>query len=128
MIHVRYCHIFRIRKPLTPKRFLYLDFPTPLSPIIKIFSVVRTSLSIFQTKFWSLNQFPFYIPVDLLLNSAKPWDNSIHFVMVILLLRGHVFYICGRYVMYGKLLCPQYILCPLLYLQYPTHTYRAKQG
>ena len=34
----------------------------------------------------------------------------------------------GRYVMYGHILCPQYILCPILYIQYPTHTYRAKQG
>ena len=30
--------------------------------------------------------------------------------------------------MYGHILCPQYILCPILYIQYPTHTYRAKQG
>ena len=30
----RYGSIFRIRKPLTLKRFLYLDFPTPLSAII----------------------------------------------------------------------------------------------
>ena len=34
----------------------------------------------------------------------------------------------GSYVMYGHILCPQYILCPILYIQYPTHTYRAKQG
>ena len=27
----------------------------------------------------------------------------------------------GRYVMYGYILCPQYILCPTLYIQYPTH-------
>ena len=27
----------------------------------------------------------------------------------------------GRYFMYGKLLCPQHILCPILYIQYPTH-------
>ena len=40
--------------------------------------------------------------------------------------RGYVF--LGRYVMYGHILCPQYILCPILYIQYPTHTYRAKQG
>ena len=28
---------------------------------------------------------------------------------------------CGRYVMYGRILCPKYILCPILYIQYPTH-------
>ena len=33
----------------------------------------------------------------------------------------------GGYVMYGYILCPQYILFPIPYIQYPT-PYRAKQG
>ena len=32
-----------------------------------------------------------------------------------------IFNFLGRYVMYGRILCPKYILCPILYIQYPTH-------
>ena len=37
-----------------------------------------------------------------------------------LYLSGHAKF-SGRYVMYGRILCPIHILCLILYIKYPTH-------
>ena len=65
---------------------MYLDFPTPLSPMIKIFSVVRTSLSILRVKAGYLQQLLRSSAIDFLLNSTEISAKFVHFVIVIFLL------------------------------------------
>ena len=53
--------------------------------MIKIFSVVRTSLSILRVKAGSLQQLLKSSPVDFLLNSTEISAKCVHFVIVIFL-------------------------------------------
>lgn len=63
----------------------YLDFPTPLSPTIKIFSVVRTSFSISEIKDDVPNQLLNSEGIDLCWIRPKFPAKISHFVIVIFL-------------------------------------------
>ena len=54
-------------------------------------------------------------------NRSEKSDLSYALLLTMQSASQRIHFASGRYVMYGRILCTKYILCPILYLQCPTH-------